>query len=344
MNPLVTVLLGLGLILGLSACSSAAGPSHTPTPDAQAIQKRILEAAGDVPAHDPTILREGSTYYRFTTGVGIPISCSPDLVTWTHCSRVFLAKPGWLLTAVPGVGDLWAPDVIKMNGKYYLYYSASTFGSNLSVIALATNTTLDPNNPDYKWVDEGEVVKSSFKDNFNAIDPNIVLDAKQQPWLAYGSYWSGIKLRKLDPQTGKPPEGSDEVFSIASRPPDPHAIEAAFILPKDGEYFLFVSFDQCCQGVASTYNIRVGRSKEITGPYLDRDGKKMTEGGGSLVLDSKERWRGPGHSSVLVDEGKYYLVYHAYDAQKGGQPTLRVEEFIWDDQGWPVAPSQLVGK
>ncbi len=341
MKQSVFVLLALAALLPACAALPAA-PAVTPTPGRADLEAMVIEAQGDSGAHDPTIVKEGSRYYRFATGHNIPISCSPDLRSWTHCGVVFLAKPGWLLKAVPGVEDLWAPDVAFFNGKYYLYYAASTFGSNLSAIGLATNTTLDPKSPNYKWNDEGVVVQSTFKDNFNAIDPNIVLDSAGKPWLAYGSYWSGIKLRRLDAQTGKPPADDSEVFAIAMRLSPPDAIEGAFILPHQGEYFLFVSFDACCQGVNSTYNMRVGRSKEISGPYLDRDGKDMAAGGGTLLLDGSERWRGPGHNSILTDGGKQYLVYHAYDASAGGAPRLRVEELLWDGQGWPQSPSYLL--
>ena len=341
MNRTSLFLIALSALL--PACAALPlSPRPSPTPDAKALQGMIREAQGDSGAHDPTILKEGSIYYRFSTGHNIPISCSPDLVNWTHCGSVFLAKPGWLLKAVPGVADLWAPDVAFINGKYYLYYAASTFGSNLSAIGLVTSPTLDPKSPDYLWSDLGPVLQSTFKDNFNAIDPNIVVEAPGKLWLAYGSYWSGIKLRRLDPETGLLPAGDSEVFAIASRLQPPYAVEGAFILPHKGEYFLFVSFDQCCNGVNSTYKIMVGRSKVISGPYLDRDGKPLTAGGGSLVLDGDAHWRGPGHNSVLTDGDKLYLVYHAYDATAAGTPKLRVEEIVWDGQGWPQSPSYLL--
>jgi arabinan endo-1,5-alpha-L-arabinosidase len=332
------------LLLGafqLSACAvqPPATPAATPTSETQALRDKILPEDGDIGAHDPTIIKEGSVYYRFITGPNIPMACSPDLRQWTSCGHVFLAKPGWTIKAVPGVAELWAPDIAFFNGKFHLYYSASTFGSNLSAIGLVTSPTLDPKNPSSVWTDEGVVVQSTFKDTFNAIDPNIVLDNAGQPWLAYGSYWSGIKLRKLDPQTGKPPAGDTQVTDIAQRQIAPYAIEGAFILPRNGEYFLFVSFDACCKGIDSDYKIMVGRSKTITGPYLDHSGKSMMSGGGSLVLDSEARWRGPGHNSILVDGAKTYLVYHAYDASAAGTPRLRVEELVWDADGWPISPT-----
>jgi len=339
-------LISLFLLFGalqLSACAGLSpAPAAAPTPNAQALRDKILELSGNTGAHDPTIVKEGSTYYRFVTGPNIPMACSPDLKEWTSCGHVFLAKPGWTIKAVPGVADLWAPDIQFFNGKFHLYYSASTFGSNLSAIGLVTTPTLDPKNPSTKWTDEGAVVSSTFKDTYNAIDPNLVIDHEGQPWLAFGSYWSGIKLIKIDAQTGKPAADDSKVYAIAQRHVPPYAIEGAFILPRGGEYFLFVSFDACCKGVDSDYKIMVGRSKSITGPYLDRDGKDMLSGGGSLVLDGDERWRGPGHNSILSDGGKTYLVYHSYDASAAGTPKLRVEELVWDAAGWPNSPSKLL--
>lgn len=339
-------LFSLFLLLGTLQLTACAGlgfqPAASPTPDAQALRDKILPQNGNTGAHDPTIIKEGSTYYRFTTGLNIPMACSPDLKQWTSCGHVFLAKPGWTIKSVPGVGDLWAPDIAFFNGKFHLYYSISTFGSNLSAIGLVTTPTLEPKNPSTKWTDEGVVVQSTFTDNYNAIDPNIVIDNSGQPWLAYGSYWTGIKIRKIDLRTGKPPEGDSQVQTIAQRHTPPYAIEGAYILPRGGEYFLFVSFDACCKGVDSDYKIMIGRSKSITGPYLDRSGKDMLSGGGSLVLDSEQRWRGPGHNSILVDGEKTYLVYHSYDATVAGTPRLRVEELVWDAEGWPNSPSMLL--
>ncbi len=166
----------------------------------------------------------------------------------------------------------------------------------------------------------------------------MILDEGDQPWLAFGSYWSGIKLRKIDPATGGLSSEDETLYALAGRPRGPGlpgAVEAPFIIKRDGYYYLFVSFDACCRGVESTYNIRVGRSKELTGPYLDRDGTSMLAGGGTLVLAGSERWRGPGHNAILQEDGVERLVYHAYDAESGGVSKLRIETLLWDEEGWP---------
>ena len=292
-----------------------------------------LEVTGDVDAvHDPVLIEEAGSFYLFSTGRGIPIRCSDNLVNWSQCGAVFFGLPDWIREEVPAVGDLWAPDVSFFDGRYQVYYSASSFGDNRSAIGLATNPTLDPESPDYAWRDEGLVVKSEHSDDWNAIDPNFVVDAGGQPWLAFGSFWSGIKLVELDPETRKPVEDAT-LHALASRS-SPGAVEAPFIVYREPYYYLFVSFDQCCQGVESTYNIRVGRSEGITGPYVDKEGVPMLEGGGTLLKEGGARWKGTGHNAVFHHDGEDYLVYHAYDAEDHGRPYLRLEPLGWQD-GWP---------
>ena len=312
------------LALTLAACAPAPAPP------------KILALKGAIGAHDPVIIKADGKYYRFTTGPGIPMGCSPDLIAWSDCGRVFSRLPVSVYKSVPKVGDLWAPDIHFANGKFQLYYSASSFGSNHSAIALATNATLDARSADYKWVDEGVVVESRENNNYNAIDPNHALDQDGRAWLAFGSFWTGIKLIELDPVTGKALPDKD-MFSLAST--NATAIEAPFIHFHDGYYYLFVSFDQCCNGVNSTYNIRVGRSKAISGPYEDRDGMPMSKGGGTLVLKGNEVWRGPGHNAILAEGPDTWLIYHAYDVKSHGTPLLHIESLAWDAAGWPQAPS-----
>jgi arabinan endo-1,5-alpha-L-arabinosidase len=294
------------------------------------------ELAGDIrQVHDPTIVREGDNYYVFSTRAGIAIRCSKDLIHWRLCGDVFAHLPEWAVKDVPGLRGLWAPDVSYFSGKFHLYYSVSTFGSNRSSIGLATNETLDSSSENYRWIDQGKVISSSTDDDWNAIDPNVVLDEQGQPWLTFGSFWGGIKLRKLDSATGRLSSQDQNLYSLAKRPP-PGAIEAPVIIRRNGYYFLFVSFDLCCRGKDSTYNIRVGRSRSITGPYVDRSGKDMMNGGGTLLLAGDARWAGPGHCAVLKVKDGDYLVYHAYDIEWHGVPTLRIASLRWDTEGWPT--------
>jgi arabinan endo-1,5-alpha-L-arabinosidase len=296
---------------------------------------------------DPSLIKQGGTYYLFSSGAGIEIRASNDLTHWSKIGQAFVALPDWARAKVPGVTGIWAPDVSFFNGAYHLYYAVSTFGSQRSVIGLATNTTLDPSQPGYRWVDRGEVIESRpGRDNFNAIDPNVVIDGGGggNVWLAFGSQWSGIKLLRLDPSTGMAIQGrgprSGRPVALASRR-SAGPIEAPFVYQKGGYYYLFASFDRCCQGAASTYRIMVGRSSSVTGPYTDRAGRPMTRGGGTLVLAGTGRFRGPGSNAVLSEGGREVLVYQAYDASHGGIPRLQIRPLSWSSDGWPIAGDPL---
>jgi len=305
-----------------------------------------LQAQSPIAAHDPVMIRQGSRYYLFCTGNGIPVWSSADRQQWQKEPPVFSTPPAWAVAAVPKFrGHIWAPDISYHNGLYYLYYAVSAFGKNTSCIGLATNKTLDPTAADFKWTDHGKVIQSvPGRDMWNAIDPNLAFDENNVPWLAFGSFWNGIKLVKLT--SGLTAVATPEQwYTLAARTrsaniPDTiagdAAIEAPFIYKKDKYYYLFVSFDYCCRGPASTYKMVVGRSKEITGPYIDKDNVPMTQGGGSLVLQGNAQWNGVGHNAVYNWYGKDYIIYHGYDASDKGRSKLQVKELSWDGGGWPV--------
>ena len=301
--------------------------------------ERVSQPPGPPRAHDPTVAKDHGKYYLFTTGPGIPFSVSTDLKTWKPSGRSLPANFDWIKTAVPGAGDnLWAPHVVWYKNRWLLFYAASTFGKNLSAIGVATNKTLDPESKEYRWEDGGLVISTHPGDTWNAIDPHFIQDEHGSCWLAAGSFWGGLKLVSLDPQTLHA-NSTHPIISIAARPHTPEiqgAIEAPSMLRHGDYWYLFASFDFCCRGVQSTYNVRVGRSKAITGPYADKDGKPMLEGGGTQVLFPTERWKGPGHNGLLNDRGRQLMVYHAYDAADQGVPKLRIATVKWDADGWPV--------
>lgn len=276
------------------------------------------------------------------------IRCSHDLHAWKICGYVFENIPTWIQSESPETRGLWAPDISYFDGEYHLYYAYSKFGVNSSGIALATNETLDPNSPKYHWQDRGLVLKSTPSDDFNAIDPNIVLDRQRQPWLSFGSFWSGIKMRRIDAATGKPSAADPKLYSLASRakpeeaepakpglPPDWEAIEAPFVVRHGHYYYLFVSWDLCCRGTKSTYRVMVGRATQVTGPYLDATGNPMLKGGGTQLLVGNSRWIGPGGESILQQPKGDLIVFHAYDAITG-KPALQVSTLTWTN-GWPHA-------
>jgi arabinan endo-1,5-alpha-L-arabinosidase len=313
---------------------------------AQSLAAMNAKLAGDLyPVHDPCIIKEGDTFYVFCTTPRrdtpkqIPWYTSKDLFTWKRGGHVFDALPGWARGAVPKTEMCWAPDISYVNEQFLLYYACSSFGSNTSAIGLATTPTLNREDARFRWTDRGVVLKSQSSDDYNAIDPNHIVDRDGKHWLAFGSFWSGLKLMALDPASGMPASDA-KVIAIAQRPKAPDAIEGVFVISRAGYYYLFASFDFCCRGADSSYYTVVGRSKDIQGPYVDKSGKPLLEGGGSLVLAAgpgELRWMGPGHCAILRDEGKDYIVYHAYDAAHDGRPTLRIAPLGWTDDNWPAA-------
>jgi arabinan endo-1,5-alpha-L-arabinosidase len=304
-------------------------------------------------AHDPVIARENGIFYLFTTGPGVTIWHSKDMHLWLQDGRVYPDRPSWANEAVPKFnGHLWAPDISYYNGQYYLYFAVSSFGSNLSCIGLATNATLNPADPNYKWVDHGIVLQSkSGVDHWNAIDPRLVVGDQGQAYLAFGSFWSGLKLARLSPDRMTVIDDKDKFVALASRTGKPKAetstaqplkkaqndIEAACIYAHDGYYYLFASIGYCCLGPTSTYRMVFGRSKSVTGPYYDEDGVSLLEGGGTLLLKGDKDWHGVGHNSVCNFDGVDYLVFHGYDAsEKQALPKLRIEVLKWNQDGWPT--------
>ncbi len=328
---LSTMALALG-VAGLSACT-----------------------AKEVSVHDPVMAKEGDTYYVFSTGPGITFYSSTNMKDWKPEGRVFKEQPAWAKRAAPTFdGHIWAPDVQFHNGKYYLYYSVSGFGKNASGIGVTVNKTLNPRSPDYRWEDKGMVLQSvPVRDDWNAIDPNIVEDGKGGAWMSFGSFWSGLKLVKLnDAWTGL--AEPMQWHAIASRTTKVGApagtdagageIEAPFIFKKNGYYYLFASFGLCCRKADSTYNVVIGRSTSVTGPYVDKKGVDMMKGGGSLLIAGDKDWKGLGHNSAYAMDGKDYLVLHAYETADDYLQKLKIMEMKWDANGWPTVDQADLNK
>jgi arabinan endo-1,5-alpha-L-arabinosidase len=300
----------------------------TPTPTLPAAYPNPIPVSGDTSVHDPTMIRTPSGGYLVVhTGANLPIKTSSDRVAYRNAGSVFPAGAPWTTQYTGGSRNLWAPDLSFRNGRYYLYYSASTFGSNHSAIFLATSTT----GASGSWTHEGLIIETSTSNNYNAIDPNLIVDDQNRWWLSFGSFWSGIMLIQLDPTTGRRLDGT--IRAIAGR--GGGAIEAPFVFRRGGFYYLFVSFDQCCRGAASTYRIMVGRSTSVTGPYLDRSGMPMTSGGGTQILAGHGSIHGPGHQAVLADTDGDLLIYHYYT--DSGASRLGLNRLGYDSAGWPFA-------
>jgi arabinan endo-1,5-alpha-L-arabinosidase len=336
-----------GAAAAATAITSSAGGGTSPAATARANARATDSTYTFV--HDPTMAKENGTYYVFSTGdpagsIGngnIQIRSSHNLKNWAYDGTVFATKPAWITSDLGNIPNLWAPDISYFDGLWHLYYAGSSFGSNNSVIGLATTPTLDPGSPRYHWTDDGLVFRSVSSDNYNAIDPSLVSGADGSKWLVFGSYWSGIQLIQLDPSTGKPASSTPTVTNIAAKPfPDPE--EGAGIVYHDGYYYLFVSVDTCCRGISSTYHVQVGRSTSITGPYVDAYGTAMTAGGGTEVQGTDAGMIGPGGEYVFnAGGGSDWLVYHYYDAYDNGDAWLQIRPLIWLG-GWPVTGDPLV--
>lgn len=298
--------------------------------------------------HDPVMAREGDTYYLYATGMGIQQMTSKDRKTWTASRTPVITNiPSWTADSVPGFRNhVWAPDVIQWHGRWWLAYSCSTFGRNGSAIGLLSNSSLSTNT----WKDEGCIVTSREKrDNWNAIDPNFVIDDNDTPWLVWGSFWDGIQLARLDSTMhiakGVKPRTIARRYDPNYKPSEPNptsrfagtnAIEAPFIFKHGGYYYLFVSWDYCCRGAQSNYRVAVGRSKTVEGPYLDRAGIDMVNGGGLLFLEGdKKEWEAAGHSAAYTFDGQDVFICHGYSATQNGAALLIQRPISWTADGWP---------
>jgi arabinan endo-1,5-alpha-L-arabinosidase len=167
----------------------------------------------------------------------------------------------------------------------------------------------------------------------------VSFDESGTPWLAFGSFWDGIKMRKLDASTGKLAASDTTLYALASR--SGGAIEAPSIIARGGYYYLFVSFDACCKGVNSTYRTMVGRATSITGPYVDKAGAQMMKGAAEELLKSTGRYIGPGGGTAYRDGALYFYVYHYYDGQDGGNAKLSIRPISFSADDWPTLDEPL---
>ena len=337
-SPKATLRYGVALVIAVLAGTSIAfgQPASTNSTEVDPKDAALLSRMGSrgVRVHDPsTIVKCKDEYWIFYTGRGLGSYHSKDLKQWEPGPRIFTNAPAWAAEAVPENrrADYWAPDVIKLGDRYLVYYSISSWGKNRSAIGLASNVTLDPQDPKFEWRDDGVVVQSVATNDFNTIDPAVFHDPDGSLWLAFGSYWSGIKLIELDPKSGKRLSPDSKIYSLAHY----DSIEAAYLCKHDARYYLFVNWGACCRGTNSTYNIRIGRSATVTGPYLDEEGKDLLTGGGTLFLGSTGPFVGPGHAGVYSEGGTNWFGMHFYDGTRRGASALAIRNLRWGAEGWP---------
>ena len=341
-NPLNRRILLAAILTGalaFSAAASAQADSGKPESGKPFAVLPLEESASrGITTRDPSdIVKCKNEYWVFYTGRGVPSYRSKDLVKWEPGPAVFKAAPEWIAKIVPENRNMqyWAPDIIKLGDRFLLYYSVSSFGKMTSAIGLATNPTLDPADPAYHWTDRGFVVRTQDGDGYNAIDPSVFNDSDGSLWLTFGSYWTGIKLIQLDSQTGKQMAPDSKPLAIAHN----ESIEASYLCRHDNFYYLFVNWGGCCAGPKSTYNIRIGRSKSVTGPYLDKAGMDMLHSGGSLFLPTTNGpLIGPGHAGILKAQGKdWFTSDFEGDLRMDGRATLAIMPLRWNADGWPEA-------
>jgi arabinan endo-1,5-alpha-L-arabinosidase len=283
----------------------------------------VFALEGQIGIHDPsTVIFCDGKYYTYGTGGTCLVS--DDGWIWRQGAR--LPRRGL------------APDVIHIGDRYYLYIAANS-GPTKADINLLTNKTLDPDSPDYKWEEGGVVASSDGVEDCNAIDPGVFLDPNtKRLWLTYGSYFGYIRLVELDPKTGKCLNPNKKPYNIAINS------EASIMIYHDGWYYLLVTHGSCCRGADSGYNIRIGRARRITGPFLDNMDVDMIQGGGKLFVGSSGRVIGPGHFGLfdLGDGVQRFSLHYEADLDRGGASVLDIRPLLWKD-GWPVAGENLKG-
>jgi arabinan endo-1,5-alpha-L-arabinosidase len=256
----------------------------------------------------------------------IPILKSKDLMNWEVVGDALSKKPDW-----KDAGGIWAPDATYYKGKYYLYYSYSTWGDPNPGIGLAVS-----NNPQGPFTDKGKVFFSKEVGVDNSIDPVLTTD-KGKLYLIWGSF-HGIYGLQVD-EEGK---AVGDKFLVAG-----NAYEAPYIYKRGKYYYFFGSMGSCCEGAKSTYNVKVGRSTSIKGPYLDQQGKALTANGGTLLLKGNsgtEGFVGPGHNGDIVKDknGDTWMVYHAFDKNAAYKRVMLLDKIEWKDN-WPTIKSSQPG-
>jgi arabinan endo-1,5-alpha-L-arabinosidase len=307
--------------------------------------------------HDPAIAIENGRYYIFSTDTGpqpgfggnLLIRCgAADNISYSLCGQVFESMESipWYSQFAPTATNIWAPDLFRTaNGSWRLYYAISEFGRPNSVIGLATRSTLDQSSPE-PWLDQGPIYYTNGTQNYNAIDASTVLDENGSPsWMVFGSFWSGIQLAKLDPTTGKF-DSSVPIQNIAQRSGQ-DALEGSFMVYKQPYYYLFASWNKCCSGTQSTYEVRVGRSGNVSGPFVDQTGVPLLQGGGTRFLGGynsgfpNSGWAAGGGQSLLretLSSTVSAMIVHGYDGETGS-PWANIVGVQWGNatnDGWPL--------
>ncbi len=279
---------------------------------------RAFALDGQVQIHEPsTIVQCDGKFY--TCGTGGTTLVSDDGRTWRR--GVTPSRSGM------------APDIIPLGSRYFMYIARNVGAQPKAEINMIWNKTLDPNSPNYQWEEGGVVASSDGIEDCNAIDPGVLLDPNDgRLWPVYGSYFGCSRLVELDPKTGTQLNPHDQPRDIAIN------CEAPIMIHHDGWYYLLATHGSCCRAADSGYNLRVGRSKSVFGPFLDHEGVPMLQGGGKSFLGSGGRVVGPGHFGLLDlgDGVQKFSCHYEADLDRGGAGVLDIRPLLWKD-GWPVS-------
>jgi len=299
---------------------------------------RMLIVHGEVDAAGvPELFKDGDWYYCVVDNflrrndVGrVGILRSPDLINWRKYDDLLpQGKPRpfpWMEEHVPDC-EIWCPGIAKFGGKYWIYYACTRTCRNTTAMGVVSNVTLDKDDPRYAWKDEGIVMETFESDDWNAIDPHIIHTYDDEIWMVYGSAWSGIKVRRINEETGKVYD--DQVYSVAYREEFPHPAEGGYVFKRNGWYYLICAVERTDQN----YRCVVGRSRDIRGPYVDKQGVSLMDEGGETIVEYKPGLYKPGHSAVFQDGEKYYIACESWQCRC---PTteLVISTLSWDAD-WP---------
>ena len=302
------------------------------------------------PGHDPSMVRFEDGYALMSTNNNLQLWTSEDAYTWRDHKSTVSKIPQWAYTYAPTTEGIWAPDVYYMNGEYRVYYCVSVFGKRTSAIGYQSTKSIVPGTTDYGWTDHGHVFHTVASDKYNAIDADVVRDTKGNYWMAFGSFGLGIQLIKLDAKTGYQASDDKTVYNIARRTSKASngAEEGPSLIEHGGQYFLFTAWDICCQQgndiEKTTYKTAYGRADKVTGPYKDRAGYDMANGGGTILMERYGRYVGPGGGEAFQDLNRVRFVHHYYDLNGDKYNHIHIRDVVFTDDNWAEMGQPFLGR
>ncbi len=302
------------------------------------------------PGHDPSMIRFEDGYALMSTNNNLQLWTSEDAYTWQNHKSTVSKIPQWAYTYAPTTEGIWAPDIYYMNGEYRVYYCVSVFGKRTSAIGYQSTKSIVPGTTGYGWTDHGHVFHTVASDKYNAIDADVVRDTEGNYWMAFGSFGLGIQLIKLDAKTGYQASDDKTVYNIARRTSKASngAEEGPSLIEHGGQYFLFTAWDICCQQgndiEKTTYKTAYGRADKVTGPYKDRAGYDMANGGGTILMERYGRYVGPGGGEAFQDLNRVRFVHHYYDLNGDKFNHIHIRDVVFTEDNWAEMGQPFLGR